>query len=55
MQTENPDFIYKNDLGKAFFQRDMAYGKSKDLAKRTESGDVLRDKALEIALEIESN
>ena len=55
MQTENPDFIYKNDLDKAFFQRDMAYGKSKDLAKRTESGDVLRDKALEIALEIESN
>ena len=32
METGNKDFIYK-----ACFQRDMAYGKSKDLAKRTES------------------
>ena len=37
MQTGNTDFIYKNDLDKACFQHDMAYDKSKDLAKRTES------------------
>ena len=35
MQTGNTDFIYKNEVGKACFQHDMAYGKSKDLAKRT--------------------
>ena len=45
MQTENTDFIYKNELDKAFFQHDMAYGKSKDLIKRTQSHNVLKDKA----------
>ena len=34
MQTGNTDFIYKNELDKACFQHDMAYGKSKDLAKK---------------------
>ena len=48
MQTGNTDFIYKNDLDKACFQHDMAYGKSKELAKRTQSDKVLRDKVLEI-------
>ena len=28
MQTGNTDFIYKNELDKACFQHDMAYGKS---------------------------
>ena len=37
MQTRNTDFIYKNELDKACFQHDMAYGKSKDLIKRTQS------------------
>ena len=49
MQTENTDFIYKNGLDKAYFQHDMAYGKSKDLVKRTQSVKVLRDKAFKIA------
>ena len=35
MQTENINFIYKNELDKACFQHDTAYGKSKDLVKRT--------------------
>ena len=35
MQTENTNFIYKNELDKACFQHDMAYGKTKDLVKRT--------------------
>ena len=37
MRTGNTDFIYKNDLDKACFQNDMQHGKSKDLAKRTQS------------------
>ena len=49
MTTGNTDFIYKNELDKACFQHDMAYGKSKDLVERTQSDKVLRDKAFEIA------
>ena len=49
MQTGNTNFIYKNELDKACFQHDMAYGKSKDLVKRTQSDKVLRDKAFKIA------
>ena len=49
MQTGNTDFIYRNELDKPCFQHDMTYGKSKDLAKRTQSDKVLRDKALKIA------
>ena len=49
MQTGNTDFIYRNELDKACFQHDMAYGKSKDLTKRTQSDKVLGDKAFKIA------
>ena len=35
MKTGNTDFIYKNELDKAFFQHDMAYGEAKDLVRRT--------------------
>ena len=49
VQIGNTNFIYKNDLDKALFQYDMAYGKSKDLARRTQSDKVLRDKAVKIA------
>ena len=49
MQTGNTDFIYRNELDKACFQHDMAYGKSKDLVKRTQSDKVLKDKAFKIA------
>ena len=48
MQTENTDFIYRNELDEACFQINMAYGKSKDLAKRTQSDKVSRDKALKL-------
>ena len=48
MQKGNTDFIYKNDLDKGCFQHDMAYGKSKDLAKRPQLDKVLRDKAFKI-------
>ena len=37
MQTGNTVFIYRNELDKACcFDHDMAYGKTKDLAKRTQ-------------------
>ena len=49
IQTGNTDFIYKNELDKAYFQHDMAYGKSKDLIKRIQSDKVLKDKAFKIA------
>ena len=49
MQTGNTGFIYKNELDKAGFQHDMAYGKTKDLVKRTQSDKVLKDKAFKIA------
>ena len=48
MQTGNTDFIYRNGLDKACFQYDMPYGKSKSLAKRTESDKVLRNKAFKL-------
>ena len=41
MQTGNTDFIYKNEFDIDCFQHDIAYGKSKDLAKRTQSDKVL--------------
>ena len=49
MQTGDTNFIYKNELDRACFQHDMTDGKSKDLAKRTQSDKVLRDKAFKIA------
>ena len=49
MQTGNTNYIYKNDLDKACFQHDMAYGKYKDLTKRTQSDKVLKDKAFKTA------
>ena len=37
------NYIYKNELDKACFQHDMAYGDFKDLARRTVSDKILRD------------
>ena len=49
MQTGNTDFIYRSELDKACFQHDMAYGKSKDSVKRTQSDKVLKDKSFKVA------
>ena len=48
-ETGDTNYIYKNELGKACFQHDMAYEDFKDLAKRTASDKVLRDKAFKTA------
>ena len=45
-ETGNTKYIYRNELDKACFQHDMAYGDFKDLARRTEADKVLRDKAI---------
>ena len=42
-------YIYRNELDKACFQHDMAYGDFEDLARRTVFDNVLRDKAFDIA------
>ena len=49
MQTGDINYIYKNELDKACFQHDMAYGKYKDLAKRARPDKVLKGKAFAIA------
>ena len=48
-QTGDSRYIYKNELHKACFQHDMAYGHFKDLAKRAAADKVLRDKTFNIA------
>ena len=49
IQTGNTDFFYKNELEKACFQHDMAYGKTKYLVKRTQSDKFLKDETFKIA------
>ena len=48
-ETGDTNYIYKHELVKVYFQHDMAYGDFKDLAKRTASDKVLREKAFNIA------
>ena len=48
-QTGDSRYIYKNELDKACFQHDMAYGDFKDLKRRTAADNILRDKAFNIA------
>ena len=55
METGNTDFSYKNELDKACFQDDMAYGRSKDLAKRTQSDKVLKNKETQIVMVIKKD
>ena len=42
-------YIYQNELDKACFQHEIAYGDFKDLARRTASDNTLLDKAFNIA------
>ena len=41
-------YIYQNKLDKACFQHDMSYGDFKDLASRTVSNKIMRDKAFNL-------
>ena len=48
-KTEDSKYIYRNQLDKACFQHDIAYGDCKDLARRTAADKILRNKAFNIA------
>ena len=48
-ETGDTSYIYKNELDKACFQHDTAYGDFKYLKRRRTSEKVLRDKAFNIA------
>ena len=52
-ETGDTSYIYKNELDKACFQHDMAYGDFKHLGKRTVEDKVLRDKAFKITSDLE--
>ena len=49
METGDTNYIYRNELDKACFQHDMAYGDFKVLKRRTQSDKILKDKAFKIA------
>ena len=51
-ETGDTKYIYRNELDKACFQHDMAYGDFKNLAKRT-AADVFKNKHL-ILLKIQN-
>ena len=48
-RLKNLEHIYKNKLGKPCFAYYVAYSDSKDLARRTISDKILKDRAYEIA------
>ena len=48
-ETGDSRYIYQNELDKACFQHDMAYGDFKDLKRRKAADKVLRDKTFNIA------
>ena len=48
-QAGDSRYIYQNELDKACFQREMAYGDFKVLLRRTTSNKILSDKAFNIA------
>ena len=49
-ETGELNYVYKNKLNKVCFAQDTAYTNSKNLAKRTVSDKVLKNKAYEVAL-----
>ena len=48
-KTGDTSYIYKNEVDKACFQHDMAYGHFKVLKRRTASDKILKDKTFNIA------
>ena len=48
-ETRNSKYIYQNELDKACFQHDIAYGDFKDLTRRTASAKILSGKEFNIA------
>ena len=48
-ETRDSRYIYQKELDKVCLQNDIAYGDFKDLARRTASDEILRDKTFNIA------
>ena len=48
-ETGDSRYSYQNELDKACFQHDMAYGDFKDLTRRTVSDKILHNKAVNVA------
>ena len=48
-ETGDSRYIYQNELGRACFQHDMAYGDFEDLNRRTAANKVLIDEEFDIA------
>ena len=48
-ETGNLKHLYRYELDKAYFAHDAAYFESKDLAKKTISVKILKDRAYELA------
>ena len=48
-ESGDTNYIFRNELDKACFQQDVADGDFKYLAKKTASDKILRDKAFNIA------
>ena len=48
-ETADSRYIYQNELDKACFQHDIAYGEFKRLDRRSAADKVLYDKAFDIA------
>ena len=48
-EIRDTKYIYRNEFDKARFQHDITYGDFKDLARRTASDKVLKDKAINVA------
>ena len=49
-ETSDSNYSYKNELDKAYFAHDGAYSDSKDLARRTVSDKILKNRAYKIAI-----
>ena len=48
-ETGYSRYIHQNELDKACFQRDLAYGNFKGLSRRTASDKILHNKAFDVA------
>ena len=55
LESGNTKYIYKNDLDKACFAHDAVYSDSINLTKRTAADKILKNKAYEIANNLEDN
>ena len=49
-ETGDWKYIYQNELYKACFQHDLAYGDFNDLPKRTAADRILRDRGFKFAI-----